>query len=127
VPEPSERPSLAAVPSEPEPEPQPEPVPEPPALPEPAAEAPAMPEPAEEASASPEPEAEQVSVPQGDPIDINSANYEQLRSLKLSVTQTGRILSYRERTGGFKSLDELENIPGFPKQFLDDLRGRLTL
>ena len=69
-----------------------------------------------------------MSPPSGpEPIDLNTANYEQLRSLKLSVTQTGRILSYRERSGGFSSIDELENIPGFPRAFLDDLRGRLVV
>jgi DNA uptake protein ComE-like DNA-binding protein len=86
-----------------------------------------MPEPAAEAPPSPEPVAEEAPASDAPPIDLNSANYEQLRSLKLSVTQTGRILSYRERTGGFKSLEELENIPGFPKQFLDELRGRLIV
>ena len=51
--------------------------------------------------AVPEPPAPAPSAPAGEPINLNTANYEQLRSLKLSVTQTGRILAYRERSGGF--------------------------
>ena len=47
------------------------------------------------------------------------------RELKLSVTQTGRVLSYRERSGGFKSVDELDSIPGFPKDFLMRIKERL--
>ena len=37
------------------------------------------------------------------------------------------MLSYRERTGGFKSLDELDSIPGFPKAFLDELKTKISL
>jgi DNA uptake protein ComE-like DNA-binding protein len=88
--------------------------------PEPRAFVPEATEPAASEQAGPGPSS-------AEPINLNTANYEQLRSLKLSVTQTGRILSYRERSGGFSSLDELESIPGFSKAFLDDLRGRLRL
>ena len=53
------------------------------------------------------------------PVRINAASYEQLRELGLSVTQTGRVLAFRERVGGFNSLDDLDQIPGFPSDFLD--------
>ena len=45
----------------------------------------------------------------------------------MSVTQTGRVLAFRERNQGFKSLDELDAIPGFPRDFLDDIKQTLTL
>jgi DNA uptake protein ComE-like DNA-binding protein len=61
------------------------------------------------------------------PINLNAASYEQLRSLRLSVTQVGRVLAYRQREGGFNSLDELERIPGFPRAQLDQLRRKLTV
>jgi DNA uptake protein ComE-like DNA-binding protein len=61
------------------------------------------------------------------PLDLNQATYEDLRRLRLSVTQSGRVLAYRERLGGFKSLDELDSIPGFPRSFLTELKRRLTL
>ena len=61
------------------------------------------------------------------PLSINSASYEDLRTLGLSVTQTGRVLAHRERTGGYESLEDLDEIPGFPTGFLDDLKARLRL
>jgi DNA uptake protein ComE-like DNA-binding protein len=45
----------------------------------------------------------------------------------MSVTQTGRVIAYRERNQGFKSLDELDAIPGFPDGFLDGVRDRLSV
>jgi DNA uptake protein ComE-like DNA-binding protein len=135
--EPSEPASAAEPASPPEPEPTPEaettselepsPEPEPTPQPEPAPEPEATPEP----EPAPEPEPEQpapaASAPSGGGVSLNSASYDQLRELGLSVTQTGRVLSHRERTGGFKSLDELDQIPGFPRTFLDDLKTRISL
>jgi DNA uptake protein ComE-like DNA-binding protein len=62
-----------------------------------------------------------------DRLNLNQATYEELRERNLSVTQTGRVLAYRDRVGGFKSLDELDSIPGFPHSFLADLKANLTL
>jgi DNA uptake protein ComE-like DNA-binding protein len=62
-----------------------------------------------------------------DKINLNQATYDELRGLKLSVTQTGRVLAYRERVGGFKSLDELDSIIGFPHAVLIELKRKLTI
>jgi DNA uptake protein ComE-like DNA-binding protein len=59
-------------------------------------------------------------------IDINEATYEELRSLKLSTTQSRRLLAYRRRVQGFSSLSELDAIPGFPSAILDQLKQRLS-
>ena len=67
------------------------------------------------------------SAPAGDKLNLNQATYDQLRRLKLSVTQTGRVLAYRDRLGGFKSLDELDEIVGFPRDVLVELKQKLTL
>ena len=61
------------------------------------------------------------------PLSINSATYEDLRTLGLSVTQTGRVLAHRERGGGFRSLDDLDEIPGFEAGFLEVLKVRLRI
>jgi DNA uptake protein ComE-like DNA-binding protein len=45
----------------------------------------------------------------------------------LSVTQTGRVLAFRERSGSFSSLDDLDEIPGFPRALLDEIKRHLTL
>ena len=64
-------------------------------------------------------------VEEGDRLSLNEANFEQLRDAGLSVTQTGRVLAHRERAGGFSSVDELEEIPGFPRDFLDRIKPKL--
>ena len=63
----------------------------------------------------------------GDALNLNQATYDDLRRLKLSVTQTGRVLDYRETVGGFKSLDELDDIAGLPHDLLDELKRKLTI
>ena len=60
-------------------------------------------------------------------LNLNEATYDDLRRLKLSVTQTGRVLDYREKLGGFKSLDEIDGIAGFPRDVLDELKRKLTI
>ena len=66
-------------------------------------------------------------VPAAERLSINDASYEELRTLGLSVTQTGRVLAHREQIGGFTSLDQLDEIPGFPRAFLDELKRRIQL
>jgi DNA uptake protein ComE-like DNA-binding protein len=84
-------------------------------------------------SAEPEPSAagggseEPTIVSEGGPLNLNEATYEDLRRLRLSVTQAGRVLAYRDRFGGFKSLDQLDGIPGFSKAFLTELKPHLTV
>ena len=84
----------------------------------------------EHVAADPEPAAD-APIPGSEvssgPVRINDASYEQLRQLGLSVTQTGRVLAYRERVGGFSSLDDLDQIPGFPGGFLAELKTKLEL
>ncbi len=58
---------------------------------------------------------------------LNSATYEQLRSLGLSVTQTGRLLAHRERHGDFGSVEDIDRIPGFSRSMIDELKRRLAL
>lgn len=58
--------------------------------------------------------------------ELNEATYERLRSLGLSVTQARRVLAHRERSGGFRSVDELDGIPGFPRVVLEELKQGLT-
>jgi competence protein ComEA len=63
----------------------------------------------------------------GGSVSLNSATYEQLRSLGLSVAETGRLLAERERVGGFRSLDEVGEIRGLPRTLLAELGDRVTL
>jgi len=53
--------------------------------------------------------------------------FEQLRAENLSVTQATRVLAYRERMGGYSSVDDLDEVPGFPQDFLADFKRRFTV
>lgn len=60
-------------------------------------------------------------------IDLNSVTFEQLRAENLSVTQATRLLAHRERVGRFGSVDELDEIAGFPQELLEELKRRSTV
>jgi competence protein ComEA len=98
--------------------------------PEPPAPEPAAPR---AASLDPEPFAPGGSPQTGQPtppvarIDLNVVTFEQLRAQNLSVTQATRLLAHRERLGGFRSLDDLDQVPGFPGDLLADLKSRATV
>jgi hypothetical protein len=57
---------------------------------------------------------------------LNRADFERLRELGLSVSQARRVIANRERSGGFASVDELDAVPGFPREFLRQLKAELT-
>jgi DNA uptake protein ComE-like DNA-binding protein len=59
-------------------------------------------------------------------LDLNEATFEQLRGLGMSVTQATRVIAYRERAEGFKSVDDMDTIPGFPKPMLEELKEKLS-
>ena len=59
-------------------------------------------------------------------LDANQATFEQLRELGMSVTQATRVIAYRERQQGFETIDDMDTIPGFPKDFLAELKQKLT-
>jgi DNA uptake protein ComE-like DNA-binding protein len=66
----------------------------------------------------PRPEAAQAR-----PVDVNSASFEALRSLGFSATQAKRFIAERDRLGGFRSIDQVDRLPGFPRQLKSWLRA----
>jgi DNA uptake protein ComE-like DNA-binding protein len=80
----------------------------------------------EEKAAAPKPDPE-PETEVGDRTNLNQATFEQLRDIGFSVTQATRVITYRERQQGFKSLDDLADVPGMPRQFLRDVKPKLTL
>jgi DNA uptake protein ComE-like DNA-binding protein len=58
---------------------------------------------------------------------VNEATFEQLREVGLSVTQATRVIAYRERKDGFGSLDDLDTVPGLPKDLLSEVKEKLTV
>jgi DNA uptake protein ComE-like DNA-binding protein len=82
----------------------------------------------EPASAATENGAETPSAPADEErVSVSSASMEELRGLGLSVTQAKRLIDYRDRSKGFRSLEELDYLPGFSTGLLEGLKGRLTL
>ena len=63
----------------------------------------------------------------GGQINLNMVTFEQLREQNLSVTQATRLLAHRERLGGFQSVDDLDQVAGFPDDLLADLKSRSTV
>jgi competence protein ComEA len=63
----------------------------------------------------------------GGELNLNTVTFEQLRSENLSVTQATRLLAHRERLGRFGSVDDLDQVPGFPQEVLDDLKRRSSI
>ena len=63
----------------------------------------------------------------GGQVNLNTASFEELRNHRLSVTQATRVLAYRERLGGYKSIDDLDQVPGFPKDFLREFKMRARI
>jgi DNA uptake protein ComE-like DNA-binding protein len=60
-------------------------------------------------------------------VRINDATFEQLRSLGLSVTQSARVVAYRESRGGYQSVDELAEIPGLSRKTVIGLRESVQI
>ena len=111
------------MPEPPTPAPVPPPAPEPPA-PAPPAEPPVPPPPAP-------PAAPAFNAPTldggGATVNLNTVTFEQLRGENLTVTQATRLLAHRERLGGFQSVDDLDQVAGFPGDLLEDLKKRSTV
>jgi competence protein ComEA len=63
----------------------------------------------------------------GGTINLNSVTFEQLRAQNLSVTQATRLLAHRERLGGFSTVDDLDQVAGFPPEVLADIKARATV
>ena len=59
------------------------------------------------------------------PVRVNEVTFDELRGLGMSVTQANRVIAYRDRMGGFDSLDDIDRVPGFPPGLLDDVKKQL--
>ena len=60
-------------------------------------------------------------------MNLNTVTFEQLREQGLSVTQATRVLAHRERLGGYRSVEDLDDVPGFQSGFLTELKQRATV
>lgn len=61
-------------------------------------------------------------------VNINTATQSELEAVKgVGPAKAKAIISYREANGGFKTLDELDNVKGFGKASVDKLKGELSV
>jgi competence ComEA-like helix-hairpin-helix protein len=61
-------------------------------------------------------------------VNINSANVEQLSTLPgVGEKLAARIVEYRQKSGGFKSLQELMNVKGVGEKNFQRIEAHLTL
>lgn len=70
-----------------------------------------------------------IALPSFAALNINTATQSELEAVKgLGPAKAKAIIEYRATTkGGFKSLDELDNVKGFGKSSIDKLRGELSV
>jgi competence protein ComEA len=80
------------------------------------------------AAFAPEPQISQFITRLNEPLDLNSATLDELIDLPgIGPVLAQRIIEYREKHGGFKTVEELLEIRGIgPKRF-EQLKGRVRL
>jgi hypothetical protein len=67
------------------------------------------------------------SASDGRRLNLNQARFTELRSLNLSTTQSHRVLAYRKRIGRYESIDQLDDVPGFPEVVRERLKRQVTV
>lgn len=61
-------------------------------------------------------------------VSINSASSSELDSLPgIGPSFTQRIIDYRQKNNGFKSLEEIMAVPGIGKKIFDQIKERISL
>jgi competence protein ComEA len=69
-----------------------------------------------------------IAIPVLAAVNINTATQSELEAVKgLGPSKAKAIISYREANGGFKSMDELDNVKGFGKASVDKLKDELSV
>jgi DNA uptake protein ComE-like DNA-binding protein len=64
--------------------------------------------------------------PTNGPLHMNQVTVEDLRGLRLSLTQAKRLIDYRDQLGGFTSLEQLDAVAGLPKDVRTELKRHLS-
>ncbi len=60
-------------------------------------------------------------------IDINSASKEEMVSHEITIGYANKILSYREKTGGFEKLEEMKRIKGIGEATYEKLSKKFKI
>lgn len=61
-------------------------------------------------------------------ININTANLEELQKINgVGEVKAKSIINYREKNGGFKSIDEMKNIEGIGDKTFEKMKDQITV
>lgn len=61
-------------------------------------------------------------------VDINTASQAELESLNgIGPAKAQAIIEYRKKSGGFKTIDELDQVPGIGQSTLDNLKKDVSV
>ena len=61
-------------------------------------------------------------------ININTATATELDTLPgIGTAYAGRIIEYRQNSGGFKSIDEIKNVKGIGDKTFEKLKDKITI
>ncbi len=61
-------------------------------------------------------------------VDLNTASMEQLQSVKgIGPAKAKAITEYRQKNGPFKTVDELEKVPGFGAKSVSNMKPEFSI
>lgn len=61
-------------------------------------------------------------------VDLNTASEAELQTVKgIGAKKAHAIVEYRQKSGGFKTVDDLDNVPGFGKKSVEKMRKDITV
>lgn len=61
-------------------------------------------------------------------VDLNTASKQELETLKgVGPAKADAIIEYRKKSGGFKSVNDLDNVPGFGEKTVESLKKEVTV
>jgi competence protein ComEA len=68
------------------------------------------------------------AIPAWAAVDLNTATQSQLESLSgVGPKKAQAIIEYRKKNGAFKSVDDLDKVPGFGKKTVNNLKKDITV
>lgn len=69
-----------------------------------------------------------VTISVSSPINVNSADLAALETIKgLGATKAQAIIDYRTKNGHFKTVEEVENVPGVGPKLLQKIQSQITV
>jgi competence protein ComEA len=61
-------------------------------------------------------------------VNLNTASQAELESLKnVGPAKAQAIIDYRKKSGGFKTVEDLNNVPGFGDKTMANLKSEITV